>query len=261
MNCTCGAPLPDGFFLCAACGDLLATALAEVADVVTVLDAGLSRASLTARYGERVNSSGPLHAPLPINETLYDAKRGLHVALMKAALQIGERITDRSCAGLAAHLTRNLGLVRRQEWAPKFKKDFQEVAKKAYQATQPPGERINVGECGYVHEGWACTSTLMPRRDQDNITCRSCGTVWDVKLRQRDAIGGAWLAVGFPATIIRALSAYGITIKPKHFENWVRLGHLEPVAEQDGRKQYRVNEVWAVARRMEDRRKQMVTKG
>jgi len=259
--CTCDAPLPDGFFLCAACGDLLATALAEVADVVTVLDAGLSRASLTARYGERVNSSGPLHAPLPINETLYDAKRGLHVALMKAALQIGERITDRSCAGLAAHLTRHLDEVRRQEWAPKFKKDFQEVAKKAYQATQPPGERINVGECGYVHEGWACTSTLMPRRDQDNITCRSCGTVWDVKLRQRDAIGGAWLAVGFPATIIRALSAYGITIKPKHFENWVRLGHLEPVAEQDGRKQYRVNEVWAVARRMEDRRKQMVTKG
>ena len=253
MNCKCGSPLPDGFYLCATCGENLAYALDEVDGVVEVLDAGLARTSLTAGYGERVSGSGSLHAPLPINEAVFDAKRALHVWLMKTALKIAEvagPLSLRTTQGLASYLMTHLDAVRRQEWVVGLETELRGLLDKANQSTQPPGERINVGECGYVFENTTCTNPLTPLRTQDTITCRVCGTDWDVKARQRDAIGGAWLAIGYPATIIRALAAYGITIKPKSFENWVKRGHLEPVAEQDGRKQYRVNEVWAVARRM-----------
>ena len=261
MNCRCDAPLPDGFYLCATCGESLAYALAEVDGVVEVLDAGLARTSLTAGYGERVSGGGSLHAPLPINEAVFDAKHALHVWLMRRALMIaklGGPLSLRTPQGLATYLLVNLDVVRRQDWAPSLEGELRGLLKTGAQSTQPPGERINVGDCGYVFENTTCTNPLTPLRTQETITCRVCGTGWDVKARQRDAIGGAWLAIGYPATIIRALAAYGITIKPKHFENWVKRGHLEPAAEQDGRKQYRVNEVWAVARRMGERSSKVV---
>jgi hypothetical protein len=258
LNCRCEAPLADGFYLCAKCGESLAYALAEVDGVVEVLDQGVARTSLTAGYGERVSSSGALHAPLPINENVFDARHGLHTYLMKTALKLAEvtgPLTGRTSQNLAAYLIRHLDALRRQDWAPAVEAELRKLLGEATRSTQPPGERVNVGECGYVFEGQACTNPLAPLRSQDEITCKVCGTSWDVKARQRDAIGGAWLAIGYPATIIRALAAYGITVKPKHFENWVKLGHLEAAAEQNGRKQYRVNEVWAVARRMGERRK------
>ena len=261
MNCRCDAPLPDGFYLCATCGESLAYALAEVDGVVEVLDAGLARTSLTAGYGERVSGGGSLHAPSPINEAVFDAKHALHVWLMRRALMIaklGGPLSLRTPQGLATYLLVNLDVVRRQDWAPSLEGELRGLLKTGAQSTQPPGERINVGDCGYVFENTTCTNPLTPLRTQETITCRVCGTGWDVKARQRDAIGGAWLAIGYPATIIRALAAYGITIKPKHFENWVKRGHLEPAAEQDGRKQYRVNEVWAVARRMGERSSKVV---
>jgi DNA-directed RNA polymerase subunit RPC12/RpoP len=253
LICRCDAPLADGFYVCATCGESLAYALAEVDSVVEVLDAGVARTSLTAGYGERVSSSGSLHAPLPINEAVFDARHALHTYLMRTALKLAETtgpLTSRTSQGLAAYLLSNLDVLRRMDWAPGVEAELRKLLGEATRSTQPPGERINVGECGYVYEGESCTNPLTPLRTQDEITCKVCGTNWDVKARQRDAIGGAWLAIGYPATIIRALAAYGITVKPKHFENWVKRGHLSPAAEQDGRKQYRVNEVWAVARKM-----------
>jgi DNA-directed RNA polymerase subunit RPC12/RpoP len=253
MICRCGAPLPDGFYLCATCGESLAYALAEIDGVVEVLDAGVARSSLTAGYGERVSSSGSLHAPLPINEAVFDARHALHAYLMRTALRLADvagPLDGRTSQHLASYLITHLDTLRRMEWAPTVEAELRKMLGGAVRSTQPPGERINVGECGYVFENETCTNPLAPLRTQDEITCKVCGTSWDVKARQRDAIGGAWLAIGYPATIIKALAAYGITIKPKHFENWVKRGHLEPAAEQNGRKQYRVNEVWAVARRM-----------
>jgi hypothetical protein len=241
--------------MCAKCGESLAYALAEVDGVVEVLDAGVARTSLTAGYGERVSASGSLHAPLPINEAVLDAKMGLERFLMKTALELAKvtrslKPGGRDAKGLASYLIAHMDTLRRQDWAVTAEAELRKLLGEAARSTQPPGERVNVGECGYVFEGQACTNPLAPLRSQDEITCKVCGTSWDVKARQRDAIGGAWLAIGYPATIIKALAAYGITIKPKHFENWVARGHLEPAAEQNGRKQYRVNEVWAVARRM-----------
>ena len=120
MTCRCGSGAPNGFYVCTSCGESLAYALAEVDGVVEVLDAGVARTSLTAGYGERVSSSGPLHAPLPINEAVFDARRALHVYLMRAGLRLAETcgpLTSRSSQGIAAYLIRHLDTLRRQDWA------------------------------------------------------------------------------------------------------------------------------------------------
>jgi len=225
MNCTCDAPLPDGFYLCASCGDLLATALAEVADVVTVLDAGLSRASLTARYGERVNSSGPLHAPLPINETLYDAKRGLHVSLMKAALQLGERITDRSCAGLANHLTRNLGLVRRQEWAPHLEPELRKHLRHGHERHAKEDDRVFAGTCP------DCETNLYANKTDTQAHCAGCGAGYEVLKWRAHAATAKHYYIGTPADLSRKLSTpqYNHTVTADQIRKWAtKRGNQDP---------------------------------
>ena len=257
MICRCGSPLPDGFYLCATCGESLAYALAEVDAVVEVLDAGVARTSLTAGYGERVSSSGPMHAPLLINEAVFDARHALHTWLMRKGLKLAEvtgPLTSRTSQGLASYMLTNLDVLRRLDWAPALEQELRGLLKNAVKATQPPGERISVGNCGAIVADIECTNPLTPLKDQDEIRCKVCGTTWDVKARQRDAIGASWNAVGPPPLIINALAQYGIHVRMSSFKNWVKLGHLKPVSEE-GRKEYRVNEVWAVAKRMKERRK------
>ncbi|MFE4229151.1 hypothetical protein ACFRJ8_14830 [Arthrobacter sp. NPDC056886] len=225
--------------------------------MVEVLDAGVGRMPGVAGYGERVSSSGPLHAPLLINEAVFDARHALHTWLMRTGLRLAEVIgplSDRSSQGLASYLLRNIDALRRQEWAPGVEAELRGLLKKAIQATQPPGERVSVGNCGAIISDVECTNPLTPLKDQDEIRCKVCGTTWDVKARQRDAIGASWNAVGPPPLIIKALAQYGIHVRMSSFKNWVKLGHLKPV-DGEGRKEYRVNEVWAVAKRMKERRK------
>lgn len=258
MNCSCGSPTADGIFLCTSCAETLSYKLAEVDSVVGDLVRAVPRASLTASYGERVSASGSLHAPLPINDSALDAHMALDKYLMVTCIELAKvcgPLTSRTSSGLATYLLTNIGSLRRQDWAGTVHATLAGLLRKAEQAHQPAGERINVGDCGYVYEGVTCTNPLTPFKNQDHINCRVCGTTWDVKERQRDAIGSAWAAIDYPPVVIRALAEYGIRIKPNDFKNWVKLGHLQPAGEEQGRKQYRVSEVWATAKRMQERRK------
>jgi len=258
MTCPCGLTPLDGDTICPACVSDVTKLLAETDAVVGDLVRAVPRASLTASYGERVSSSGSLHAPLPINDTALDAHMALDKWLMRTALELAKvtraPLTGRDSAGLSSYLLAHMNTLRRQDWAGRVKGELGGLLKKCVQATLPPGERINVGACGSVFNGEACTNPLTPLKDQDQIKCRVCGTSWGVADRQRSAIGAAWDAIGAPAIVVRALKEYGVSIKPKNIENWVMLGHLTPV-NTEGRKQYRVSDVYGVAKRMAARRK------
>lgn len=262
MSCSCGmTPLTDDV-ICPACVSDITKLLAETDGIVEDLVSAIPRASLTASYGERVSASGSLHAPLPINDTALDAHMALDKWLLIAAILVSKahgsyhlpESTQRNSSGYSSYLLAHMNTLRRQDWAGKVKQDLEGLLKECVRATLPPGERINVGACGSIFEDETCTNPLLPLKDQDQIKCRVCGTIWDVRDRQRSAIGAAWDAIGPPAIVVRALKEYGITIKPKHIENWVMLGHLTPV-NKEGRKQYRVADVYGVAKRMAARKK------
>lgn len=257
MTRNCGAPCET--FLCNPCAFRLEQRLAETDSVLADIELAVPRLTLTATYGERMGGSKALHAPAPVNVDALDAKVSLHRFLADTALRLAMAtdtpFTNRSPQGLASYLLSNINALRSMDWVGSVLPGLETVMRGCEQAAMVAGERINVGECGYIQDDIVCDNPLTPYRNQRDITCKVCGTVWNVKERQRDAIGGAWLAIDFPPVIIRALADYGITIKPKDFENWVAAGHLKSAAEHNGRKQYRVNEVWAVARRMKERKR------
>lgn len=226
MNCNCGSPLPDGFSLCIHCGVLLAAALREVPDVVFVLDAGLSRASLTASYGERVSSSGSLHAPLPINETLHDAKQGLHQALMRAALLLAEPsdpITDRTPAGLAAYLVRHLELVRRQDWSPSLEPELRKHLRHGHEHRTKPDDRVFAGQCPEDQ-----TNLYAAKGDTETV-CPACGAGYEVLKWRAHASTARNYYISTPADLSRKLSApqYGHTVTADQIRKWARRGKLE----------------------------------
>jgi len=219
MNCKCGSETPDGFYLCSKCGESLAYALAEVDGVVEVLDAGLARTSLTAGYGERVSSSGPLHAPLPINEKVFDAKRALHNWLMKQAVRLAETVgpvTVRSPQGLATYLITHLDTLRRQDWVGGLENELQALLKTGHTETNKQTGRVYAGQCA------ECSTDLYAAKGDTESRCSGCGTAYEVLKWRHLAKQFAYDHVGTPADLSRKLSApqYGYSVTADQIRKW-----------------------------------------
>jgi DNA-directed RNA polymerase subunit RPC12/RpoP len=254
MICKCGSELPDGFYLCATCGESLAYALAEVDAVVEVLDAGVARTSLTAGYGERVSSSGPLHAPLPINEAVFDARHALHTWLMKTSVKLAwviGQITDRSSQGLASYLLRNLDALRRQDWAPTLEAELRKLLNTAIRT-----ERQFAGTCQTPD----CGTELYAIKGEDHTTCRTCGTHYEQIQEWRTqatnyARNQEHDIIGYPNALSQRLNrVHGETITPEHIRLLASRGLLvraNPERNEAGkvlRPMYRLGDVAALVK-------------
>jgi hypothetical protein len=237
MNCKCGSETPDGFYVCTTCAGSLAYALAEVDGVVEVLDAGVARTSLTAGYGERVSSSGPLHAPLPINEAVFDARRALHVYLMKTALRIAETagpLSLRTPQGLAAYLLSNLDVVRRQDWAPGVEHELRAHLRHGHDHTNRSEGRVFAGQCA------ECQSDLYAAKGDQEARCRTCGTSYEVLKWRAHAATAKDYYIGSATDLSRKLSApqYGYTVSADQIRKWAlrdKITRANPEADETGK--------------------------
>jgi len=252
MICKCGAETPDGFYLCVTCGESLAYALAEVDSVVEVLDAGVARTSLTAGYGERVSSSGSLHAPLPIDEGVFDARHALHTWLMRKGLLLAEvcgPLTSRTSQGLASYMIRNLDALRRQEWAPSLEQELRGLLTTAIRT-----EREFAGTCQTPD----CNTELYALKGEDNTTCRTCGTEYaGIQEWRTNATTYARNQdndiIGYPNALSQRLNrVHGETITPEHIRLLASRGLLNranPERNEAGkvlRPMYRLGDVTAL---------------
>lgn len=219
MICRCAAPLPDGFYVCTRCGESLAYALAEVDGVVETLDAGVARTSLTAGYGERVSSSGPLHAPLPINEAVFDARRALHLYLMRTGLRLAETcgpLTSRSSQGIAAYLITNLDTLRRQDWAHTVEPELRTHLRHGHDHANKREGRVFAGQCA------ECQSDLYAAKGDQEARCKTCGTSYEVLKWRAHAATAKDYYVGSATDLSRKLSApqYGHTVTADQIRKW-----------------------------------------
>jgi hypothetical protein len=261
MTCTCEANVP-GVFLCHRCCEALEQVLIKLDGVDAALNVAIRDVKTTATYGPQEGSGGGAEfGPAPLNVGALSVRKEIHDYLMDTALMVAtdtrDPLTGTDVHGLTNYLYSHVPWLRTDTKGPELLERSGKFVRAAKNVIETGGERINVGRCGYVFQEVECVQPLNPYKTQDTVKCGVCGTVWDVKERQRDAIGGAWTAIAYPPVIIRSLEAYGIKIKTKHFENWVAAGHLKPARELAGRKQYRVNEVWAVANRMQERKRKV----
>jgi uncharacterized Zn finger protein (UPF0148 family) len=224
--CRCGAPLADGFTVCAACGESLAYALAEVDGVVEVLDQGVARTGLTAGYGERVSSSGSLHAPLPINEAVFDARHALHTYLMRTALKLAETtgpLTGRTSQGLAAYLLVNLDVLRRMDWAPTVEAELRGHLRHGHDRVNKAEGKVFAGQCAN------CDTDLYAGKQDAEARCRTCGATYEVLKWRAHAETAKNYYIGTAADLSRKLSApqYGYTITADQIRKWALRDKIE----------------------------------
>jgi hypothetical protein len=226
MICRCDAPLADGFYVCASCGESLAYALAEVDSVVEVLDQGVARTSLTAGYGERVSSSGSLHAPLPINENVFDARHALHTYLMRTALKLAEvagPLTGRTSQDLAAYLITHLDVLRRQDWAPGVEAELRGHLRHGHDRVNKAEGKVFAGQCANDD------TDLYAGKGDAQARCRTCGATYEVLKWRAHAETAKNYYIGTAADLSRKLSApqYGYTITADQIRKWALRDKIE----------------------------------
>lgn len=220
LKCKCGAETSDGFYVCVSCGESLAYALAEVDGVVEVLDAGVARTSLTAGYGERVSSSGPLHAPLPINEHIFDARMALDKWLMKMALMVADAgskfLVKRDTKSLASFLLTNIDVIRRQDFAHKLEGELKTLLRHGQDHAHKREGRVFAGQCA------ECQSDLYAGKGDQEAQCRTCGTTYEVLKWRAHAATAKDYYIGSATDLSRKLSApqYGHTVTADQIRKW-----------------------------------------
>jgi hypothetical protein len=237
--------------MCPKCGESLAYALAEVDGVVEVLDAGVARTSLTAGYGERVSSSGSLHAPLPINENVFDARHGLHTFLMRTALKLAEvtgPLTGRTSQNLAAYLLRHLDALRRQDWAVTVEADLRGHLRHGHDRVNKAEGKVFAGQCAN------CDTDLYASKGDQEARCRTCGATYEVLKWRAHAETAKNYYIGSAADLSRKLSApqYGYSITADQIRKWAlrdKIVRANPEADEDGNPippAYRLGDVLAL---------------
>lgn len=227
MTCACGTPTADGIALCHDCCRNLELVLAETDSIVEDLVRAVPRASLTASYGERVSSSGSLHAPLPVNEAALDAHMALDKYLMWAALELakvtGVRLSGRDSAGLSSYLYTHVGTLRTRHWAGDVEPTLRGLLTACENVTRKVEQKVFGGTC--AEDG----TSLYASKGSDVARCKTCGTTYEVIAWRAHARTAKEYHIGTPAELSRALSspAYGIEVSSDLIWRWGKRGKLE----------------------------------
>lgn len=232
MTCKCTAPTSDGIYLCHACTSTLEQILSELDSIVGDLVRAVPRANLTASYGERVASSGSLHAPLPVNEAALDAHIALDKYLMRTALELakitGVRLTGRDSSGLASYLLRHMGTLRTRDWAGDVETKLRGLVGGCVNVTRIREQKVFAGKCA------ECETDLYASKGEPEARCRTCGATYQVLAWRAHAKIATEYHIGTPAELSRALSnpAYGIEVTADRIWRWAKRGKLDRANEE-----------------------------
>jgi ribosomal protein L37AE/L43A len=242
MTCKCTAETPDGIYLCHACCARLEQLLCELDSIVQDLVTAIPRASLTASYGERVSSSGSLHAPLPVNEVALDAHMALDKYLMRVCLElagVAGPLSRRDSSGLASYLLTHMGTLRTQDWARTVEGELSKLLRECEDVTRVHEQQVFAGTCQ------ECETDLYARKGEDMARCRTCGLSYEVARWTAYAQTAKDYYIGTAADLSRKLSApqYGYLITADQIRKWAtkrgekdpKLVRANPEQDEDGK--------------------------
>jgi hypothetical protein len=201
--------------------------LCELDSIVEDLVSAIPRASLTASYGERVASSGSLHAPLPINDTALDAHMALDRYLMRVCLDLAKvtrkPLSGRGSKGLASYLLLWMSYLRAQDWAGTVEGELGKLLRECENVTRVHEQKVFAGTC--QEDG----SDLYARKGEGAARCKVCGLSYEVARWTAYAQTAKDYYIGTAADLSRKLSApqYGYTITADQIRKWATRGKLD----------------------------------
>jgi hypothetical protein len=272
MKClSCKAQTENEFYLCWDCLDHLRGVIEDIPLIMAELDVNVAKLSVRGKPGAGGSGGSSIHGAAPVDQTAVDVKHDLKKGVVAAAAAVA-RIshdhpavssnTEQVCVWLAEKadwFALNPSLA---EWHGRLLRLY----RKACATIDIPPDTMTVGVCGaLVACGWPenfesfagdlwCTRELVIRPGQGTITCRDCGTLWDVHQRRKDALEAAWLEPVRPGAIAAALKGWGMAVTLNAVQHWIKKGLLIPADEEGGYKRYRLVEAHELAHRIQLRR-------
>lgn len=244
---------PADAVLCHPCTDALTELLAHVPGILEELDVALTRqAKLRPVRGLAIVDP----VSMPYNVSAAEQARDVRSLLLpwvtriREELGINVRPGHTGTAALARGLQNYTGFIRRMDGAAGFLWDLRAMVEDVRRVIDVRVEKVFVGTCRSVFNADGdrqpvCPEHLYAPSRNVEFTCGKCGTVHDVKSRQKQAIAASENRVLPPQMIARALTRNGEPLNVERLYNWSKRGLLKPAATDPttGRKLYRVGDV------------------
>lgn len=251
----CTASLTDDRTLCPADATALGALLSHVPGILAELEVTLTRqARLRPVRGLAVVDA----VEMPYNVSAAEEARKIREFLLPWVRLVGRRtgaeyMPASSTPALARGLYNYAGWLTRQPEAADLLVGLQGIVEDVRSVIDLRLEKVFVGSCRSVFNADGerqpvCSEHMYAPARNVEFTCGKCGTVHDVKSRQRQAIAASENRVMPPQMIARALTRNGEPLNVERLYNWVKRGLLVPAALDPvtKRKLYRVGDVMDV---------------
>lgn len=215
----CGAALTDQAYLCHPETAALATDLRAVPDLLRELEVTTTRqARISAPAKGNGDKPVPFHEPSSAAaEQLRTVMHGwIRCHIEEYGDEIDEEFLDWAWIqrNPAQWLGQHLASLRRREWVGELVRELHEAVETAMHVIDRPEQRLYAGPCGNPDSDPPCQATLWAALDAHEVTCRTCGHVWDVNQRRDQLIAAAkdeWLDTVRVASLVSLMTRQRIT--------------------------------------------------
>ena len=216
----CDAVTAPGITLCATD----TTRLAELLDEIPSALADLHQAVTTRTKGApQPGGPGGFKSSEPINITALSHSQDIRDMLNGWAGSLGHDNLDATAAALV--LRDHLNTIPTHYWAADLLQELAQAVAKARAITQPPTERVRLGQCPTT----GCEGTLIATIGSPRARCRACGTTVSAALQHAWMVSEAWHARANLPRVIKAINAHGyVRIPYDRAKKWVQRGDLTP---------------------------------
>lgn len=274
-----GAPV-NGATLCTGCQHRLEVNLGDLAGLIGDLELTFSRQTANGpREGSRAAET-----PLPYNDVAAKLTRRVHTVLGTWVRDVHDGVeswpADDDVAFSRWLLSRHARLARHPA-AEQISSDIAALRLELLSAVDRNPERWYAGPCaGTRADGGPCVEAVVDYTDDGRpvrstrptelyatpearvVTCRRCGTAYDVAERRQWLLDVAQDQLAHAELIGRAAPALGVDITPAAVRGYADRGRIVAHGtDQRGRPLYRVGDVIEVARDVLARRSQQKTDG
>lgn len=237
-SCThCDKELPAGLTLCNEGANDLRRILLRTRETLNTAGGTLANMAVAppSDGGNGASSEGP---GLPYSLDMSEHVRDYQAKIRKWASLIGEaqnKPTPVDTIEAASFLRMHLGLIRGNDHANMILQELRGAERKVINAADRQAPKLLVGECGslqWVEESIApCTGQVIGREGDDQAKCTTCQTHHSASERTNAKLAAAWNILAPLPEVLRALKAYGTTIRYDTAKKWVRRGKLAPVCD------------------------------
>ena len=251
MKCSnprCDTPTATGITLCATCAQRLRDILGWIPDALDTIADTIARQDRTGTDG---GSSSGDHAEA-VNVDALEAKIDLEEKLGTWARMLLEDDPSEDLRNVAplTYLTLSIDLIRTVDYAGDLLDELSEALHKVTRAADVQVGSIQLGPCLNVdEEGAQCSGGIRSKRGHHSARCPECGATYSTNEVTQYHISKSWHEKAPLLTVVKALRLAEVPVTIHAAKQWVKRGHLEPLAHAiDGTALYTAKQVDDVRR-------------